>query len=585
MTLTNLNGHAPYKVLEQPLGTTRHVRVITIGAGASGLNMIRTLRKNIPDSENVVYEKNPDIGGTWFENRYPGCQCDIPSHNYQFSWAPNPRWSRFYSGSSEIHQYFKDLVARENLQDSIKLQHQVESAVWNEDEGQWHVVVRDLATDTIINDAAHFLLDGSGILNHWKWPEIPGLHSFKGDLVHSANWPANWDYKGKRVAVIGNGSSGVQIVPAMQPDVSTLVHVFRSPIWVAPPGLEGMSASTAGEEIANLELDGDRFTPTQISRFEEDKELYKRFTKATEEVVNNKFSYVSSLCGYSHLVRIFDVFGQLVTSTPLQGIVKEKMKEYMSKKLRGDTKLMDKLIPDFPFGCRRITPSVAYLDSLHESNMHLVTDGIANVFESGFTTESGETIFVDAIVCATGFDLSFRPRFPVIGRTGNLQDIWTSQIPSSYMSCAIPGMPNYFTFLGPNAPIGHGSVLTITEHVAKYIVRLIRKCQEEGIKSVCPKQDAVDDLNEHIAVFMPRTAWAGSCRSWFKNGETNGPVTALHPGSRIHWFHMLQNFRGEDYEYTRWTANRFQYLGNGTSTLEDPGMNSTWYLDEPDSLF
>lgn len=164
MTLTNVNGHTPYKVLEQPLGATRHVRVITIGAGASGLNMIRTLRKNIPDSENVVYEKNPDIGGTWFENRYPGCKCDIPSHNYQFSWAPNPRWSRFYSGSSEIHQYFKDLVARENLQDSIKLQHQVESAEWNEDKGQWHVVVRDLATDTIINDVAHFLLDGSGIL-------------------------------------------------------------------------------------------------------------------------------------------------------------------------------------------------------------------------------------------------------------------------------------------------------------------------------------------------------------------------------------------------------------------------------------
>lgn len=164
MTVTELNGHAPYKVLEQPLGTTRHVRVITIGAGASGLNMIRTLRKNLPNSENVVYEKNPDIGGAWYENRYPGCKCDIPSHNYQFSWAPNPHWSRFYSGSSEIHQYFKDLATRENLQDSIKLQHQVEHAEWNEDEGQWHVLVRDLATNTVINDVAHFLLDGSGIL-------------------------------------------------------------------------------------------------------------------------------------------------------------------------------------------------------------------------------------------------------------------------------------------------------------------------------------------------------------------------------------------------------------------------------------
>lgn len=117
----------------------------------------------------------------------------------------------------------------------------------------------------------------------------------------------------------------------------------------------------------------------------------------------------------------------------------------MSQALRGDTKLIDKLIPDFPFGCRRITPSVAYLNALHEDNMHIVTDGIANVFEDGFKTESGETILVDAIVCATGFDLSFRPRFPIIGRTGNLQDIWTARLPSSYMSCAIPGMPNYFS--------------------------------------------------------------------------------------------------------------------------------------------
>ncbi|OQE02904.1 hypothetical protein PENVUL_c037G00095 [Penicillium vulpinum] len=145
-------------------------------------------------------------------------------------------------------------------------------------------------------------------------------------------------------------------------------------------------------------------------------------------------------------------------------------------------------------------------------------------------------------------------------------------------------MPNYFMFLGPNAPIGHGSVLTITEHVGKYITRIIRKCQEEGIKSIIPRQDVVDEFAEHIAAFMPRTAWAGSCSSWFKNGEKDGPVTALHPGSCIHWFHMLQSFRGEDFEFTHWSKNRFQYLGNGFSTLEAPGMNSTWYLDEPDKM-
>ncbi len=140
-------------------------------------------------------------------------------------------------------------------------------------------------------------------------------------------------------------------------------------------------------------------------------------------------------------------------------------------------------------------------------------------------------------------------------------------------------------FLGPNAPIGHGSVLTITEHMAKYMVKLIRKCQTQGIKAVAPKQEAVDDFLRHVQSFMPRTAWSANCRSWFKNGRATGPVTALHPGSRIHWFHMLQDFRGEDFDYVRWTQNRFAYLGNGFSTRELPGNDQTWYLDHPDDLF
>lgn len=144
-------------------------------------------------------------------------------------------------------------------------------------------------------------------------------------------------------------------------------------------------------------------------------------------------------------------------------------------------------------------------------------------------------------------------------------------------------------FLGPSAPIGHGSVFTITEHVAKYLVRIIRKCQTEGIKAMSPKPAAVADFYEHIDTFMPRTAWAGSCRSWFKNGKEDGPVTALHPGSRIHFFHMLEQFRGEDWDYayvgSHSRRNRFSYLGNGFSTKElNQESDATWYLDNPDSL-
>ena len=220
----------------------------------------------------------------------------------------------------------------------------------------------------------------------------------------------------------------------------------------------------------------------------------------------------------------------------------------------------------------------------------------------GIELESRQVLKVDAIICATGFDLSFRPRFPIIGRDGNLQDIWASETPKAYMSCAGTGLPNYFSesgrratrydldlladcsapaFLGPNGPAGHGSIFTLTEHIAKYITGVIHKCQTEGIKAIAPSAEAEDDYFEHVSAFMPRTAWASTGRSWFKGGKPDGPVTVLHPGSRIHFFHMLETFRGEDWEYTydNPTQNRFHYLGNGFSARElDPSVDSTWYL-------
>ncbi|KAJ0306213.1 hypothetical protein COL516b_004667 [Colletotrichum fioriniae] len=419
----------PYTVVEQPLGTAKKVRIITIGSGASGLNMIRTFRQKLTNFEHIVYEKNPEVGGTWYENRYPGCKCDIPSHNYQFSWKPNKEWSNFLSPAEEIQAYLCRLCDDEDLRRQIKTNHLVTGALWDEGAGRWTVRVKNLEDDVEFEDYCEFLLNASGILNNWKWPDIPGLHDFSGSLLHSADWDENFDWKGKRVAVIGNGSSGVQIVPAVQ-------------------------KGKAKQTMERIELDDDEnFTPAQIEKFKADPVLYKSFVKAIEEQVNNNF----------------------------------------------------------------------------------------------------------------------------------FLDIWVKDIPKAYMSCAVPEIPNYFVFLGPNAPIGHGSVFTITELLAKYIAGIIKKCQTEGIKSISPSLDAVNELHEHTQAFMPRTAWAGSCRSWFKGGAVDGPVTALHPGSRIHFFHMLENFRGEDWDYVyEKKGNRFAYLGNGLSTKELDGSDSTWYLNDPD---
>ena len=321
------------------------------------------------------------------------------------------------------------------------------------------------------------------------------------------------------------------------------------------------------------------------------------------------------------LVLILPLHMQIVKDGPIQALASAKTREYMTMLLGGDERLCKALIPEFPIGTRRMTPAPGYLEALRKDNVEVVVGNVEKFVADGIEMDSGEVLKVDAIICATGFDLSFCPRFPLIGREGDLRDIWSDETPRAYMSCAVEGMPNYFSksspgnttasrlrdpilsldsrlmrnsslvaFLGPNAPIGHGSVFTLSEHIAKYIVRVLKKCQTEHIRAIVPTRDAVDDYNEHIAQFMPRTAWAAPGRSWFKAGREDGPVIALHPGSRVHFFHMLEDFRGEDFEYVydaaenetgRARQNRFAYLGNGFSVRElDPESDSTWYLSQ-----
>lgn len=275
----------------------------------------------------------------------------------------------------------------------------------------------------------------------------------------------------------------------------------------------------------------------------------------------------------------------MVNNDGLVHVLHKNLVAHMTKALGNDASLIEAIIPTtFLPGCRRLTPGPGYLESITADNARVVTERVSKVVPNGIELASGEVIEVDAIICATGFDVSFCPRFPIIGRGGkNLKDMWTQEHPAAYMSCAVVDMPNYFMFLGPNAPIGHGSVLSIAEHVARYIVRMMRKCQTEGIKTISIRPEAVQEYTQHTRKFMPRTLWAGNCRSWYKNGTMDGPITALHPGSRIHWFHLMELFRYEDYEYVHLSNNRFSFLGNGFSVREDC-ENPTWYMDRADDF-
>ncbi|KAL2161432.1 hypothetical protein VTH06DRAFT_7993 [Thermothelomyces fergusii] len=589
-----------YTVREQPLGSTRHIRIVVIGAGASGLNLIRTLRLNLTDYEITVYEKNADVGGTWLENRYPGCRCDVPSHSYQFSWRKKRDWTNFFSAAEEVCEYLGQVCDEEGMRDSVKTLHEVVRARWDEGDGRWELVVRNLESGEEFSDHADFLINGSGILNDWKWPDVDGLDTYQGRLVHTARWPKDFDHTGKTIAVIGNGSSGIQVLPELQPAAEKLYHIVRTPTWVLPPRIQAWKLmGRAGEILDKIQLDAQgNFSRETIEKFQSDPEFYREFVKTIEAEVNNAFPVV-------------------LTKGPVQAFARAKVAEYMTAMLGGDEELCRALIPDFPLGTRRMTPGHGYLQALTKPNVVIKRCGIRRFVPEGIELDTGEVLSVDAIICATGFDTSFVPRFPIIGRDGNLQERWRKETPKAYMSCAVDGLPNYFMFLGPNAPIGHGSVFTLSEHIAKYITGAIRKCQTEGIRSLAPSRAAVDDYFEHVTAFMPRTAWAapisssssslssppspssdggsssssstGGSRSWFQSDD--GRVTALHPGSRIHFFHMLERFRGEDWEYDYLPSgdgsgcakrrNRFAYLGNGFSVKElDPAIDSTWYLDE-----
>ncbi|KAJ0158537.1 putative sterigmatocystin biosynthesis monooxygenase stcW [Colletotrichum tanaceti] len=554
------SGHADqysaaYTVREAPFGTPRPIRIIGVGAGASGINLIRTLRNTLGAStfELTIYEKNEDVGGTWFENRYPGCKCDVPSHNYQFTWRPNPAWSSFFAPAAEIQEYLCRICDDENLRSYIKTSHRIVGAVWSEPRAVWDLQIKDLETGAVFEDYANFFIDSTGILNKWRFPDVEGLSDFDGPVVHSANWPKDFDYANKTVAVIGNGASGVQIVPAIRPHVKKLHHIIRTPALIIPPRITTMKMGPSASVLEQIEMDEEeRFSAATIAKFQNDRVFYKTFAQTLEMDSNIKFAI------------------SLVAGSPQQTWALGKTREFMTAMLGGNERLCKQLIPDFPLGCKRLTPAPGYLESFRDPRVSLHTDCIKRVLSRGIQLSNGEVLEVDAIICATGFDTSFRPAFPLVGRHGNLQDIWSEQTPKAYMSLAVAGLPNYFKFLGPNAPIAQGDVFTLSEHIANYIATAIRKCQTQGIRSIAPSEAAVDDYFEHITAFMPRTVFAGGCRSWYKQGEVNGPVTGLYPGSRTHFIQLLEHFRGEDWDYTYENArqNRFAYLGNGFTAPE-----------------
>ncbi|KAH0831570.1 putative sterigmatocystin biosynthesis monooxygenase stcW [Fonsecaea pedrosoi] len=538
----------------------RPIKVICIGAGISGLCLAYKMMTLLDSFELTIYEKNDDVGGTWLENRYPGCACDIPAHIYTFTFDPKPDWSEYYAGSKEIHGYCRGFYEKHNIAQFTKLSHVVKEAVWDENTSKWRLEIEDRTStpSRIFRDECDVLINGAGFLNKWSWPNIPGIETFQKPKLHSARWDASLDLKNKTVGLIGNGSSGIQILPQIAKDVAKLKVFMRSPTWISPALGGSVALQFQDEHGGEHESTSDAnpgstkgnkheqftFTEEEKEQFRADPQAHLQFRRRIEaemNVLTDMFINGSS------------------TQQQMHKFMVQQMKDRMGP---GNEELKAKIIPQWAPGCRRITPGDGYLETLVQPHVEPIFGEIHRLTETAVQMVDGTLHDVDVLVCATGFDTSFIPPFPVIGRGGVSMETAWKNIPDAYLGIAAPGFPNYFMTTGPQGPLGNGTILPAIETACEYFITVMKKMQEEKIRSVEPKRRATDQFHEHMSAFHKKTVWGLPCRSWYKNGTVDGEPQ-LWCGSALTYVKTIKVPRFEDYEFEYENSNQWAFLGNG----------------------
>ena len=343
-------------------------------------------------------------------------------------------------------------------------------------------------------------------------------------------------------------SSGLQILPAIRPEVQKLFNFVRQPTWVSPPIMEEYR----------------RYTREEIQAFDSDPDHHLNTRRKIDSSINGAF----------------DIF---TMHSAMQKSVQEGLKSSMMEKL-DNHELSDCLIPKFPFGCRRPTPGTDYLESLSDKKVQTVFGNVDRISEEGVVSENGTVYPVDVIICATGFDTTYKPGFPIVGGSGqSLSDAWEEEV-QGYLGLSAPDFPNYFMTLGPNSPVGNGPVLIGLEHQVSYIVQMLSKFQKENVRSFEVSSAASESFNRWKDEYMKKMVWNEDCRSWYKGGSKSGRVVALWPGSTLHYLEAIKTPRYEDWKWCyQKGVNPWAFLGNGRSTAEKrPGGDLAWYLTSQD---
>jgi cation diffusion facilitator CzcD-associated flavoprotein CzcO len=480
----------------------QHLRVAILGAGFAGLGTaIRLSQEGIEDF--AVFEKGDEVGGTWWWNTYPGCQCDIPSHLYSFSFALNPDWTRTYPKQPELERYLRRVSEDFGVRDRIRFNCEVERAAWDEDAGVWRL---ETSQGTFTADV---FVAAPGPLSEPSLPGVPGLDTFEGETFHTARWDKDADLRGKRVAVVGTGASAIQVVPEIQPQVAQLTVFQRTAPWVVPH----------------------RDRP--ITRAE--RAVYRR-VPALQRAVRSGVYWMRELL----------VPGLAYRPQLMKG-VERVARRHIAKQVP-DPVLREKVTPDYAIGCKRILPSNRWYPALGADNVDLVTGGISELRPEGVVDAGGTLHEVDVVIFATGFYVTDIPLAHMCqGRDGRLlSEVWSGS-PQAYMGTAVAGFPNLFMLVGPNTGLGHNSIVFMIEAQITYLLSALRAMERSGAARIEVRGEAQESYNAAIQRRMPQTVWStGGCSSWYI--DVNGKNTTIWPDFTWRFWQETRRFDTAAYE-------------------------------------
>ena len=476
----------PHLEAATPPRHTRH-EVVVLGAGMSGLCVLRTL-KQAGMHDVVALEKQPGLGGTWWDNRYPGAQVDVPAPAYAFSFAPNPHWPQRFADAADIHAYQESLAVREGLLGHLRLGTALVSATWDASAALWRF--RTAKGDTL---ESRFFVCSTGPLSQPRWPQIPGLEDFEGLTLHTARWPDDdAALDGKRIGVIGTGSTAVQLIPKLAARASRLDVFQRTPNWILP----------------------------RLER------RYRWFDRA-----------LMRLPGYAPTVRLawagFLEWGRRGFD---EGTAARRLMLFLARWQRGrqlpkgpeGEALAVALTPPYPLGCKRIIYANDYYPALAQPHVALVTEGIERFTATGITTTDGQQHVLDAVVCATGFEtVNLLESITITGSEGKtLAEAWRDG-PVALHGIGVAGFPNLFLMLGPNTATGHTSTLFYIEAAARHALAVIRQVHERGGRWAVVRPEAMAAHDAALQARLRGSVWT-QCRSWYRMDD--GRVVAIFPG-------------------------------------------------------